>query len=53
MYYPDPSIPFSSLFDTTGLGIGEMLGYALCNGNNGTPNLSGRFIVGAGERKRL
>ena len=30
-------------------------GWALCNGTNGTPNLSGRFIVAAGSRsdKRL
>jgi microcystin-dependent protein len=26
-------------------------GWALCDGNNDTPNLSGRFILAAGERK--
>lgn len=32
-------------FDLTGLGLlaGEYSGYAICNGNNGTPNLSNRF----------
>lgn len=39
------------LFDETGLGRPdtEMRGWAICNGNvkNGTPNLSGRFLVGA------
>jgi len=24
-------------------------GYALCNGNNGTPNLQDRFVIGAGS----
>lgn len=28
-------------------------GWALCDGNNGTPDLSGRFILGAGSRKQL
>ena len=32
--------------------IGEIpSGWALCDGTNGTPNLSGRFILGAGEQK--
>lgn len=30
-------------FDSTGLGIGDMAGWALCNGYNGTPFLSGQF----------
>lgn len=33
-------------FDGTGLGTGTLLGWALCNGNNGTPNLLNRFIMG-------
>jgi hypothetical protein len=37
-----------SSFDGTGLGTGVLLGWALCNGNNGTPNLRNRFVVGAG-----
>ncbi|MDD3686396.1 MAG: tail fiber protein [Bacteroidales bacterium] len=28
-------------------------GWALCDGSNGTPNLSGRFIVGAGTRNEI
>jgi len=31
-------------FDATGLGTGPLVGWALCNGNNGTPNLSNRFV---------
>lgn len=36
-------------FDGTGLGIvgGKWDGFALCNGQNGTPNLADKFIVGA------
>jgi len=31
-------------FDPTGMGIvGSWIGFALCNGNNGTPDLSGKF----------
>ena len=39
----------ASLFDATGKGItgSKMEGWAICNGNNGTPDLRGRFIVGA------
>jgi len=35
-----------SEFDATGLGVGVNTGWALCNGNNGTPNLKGQFIAG-------
>jgi hypothetical protein len=37
-------------FDVTGLGLDTSLerGFSLCNGNNGTPDLSGKFIVGLG-----
>ena len=38
---------------TEGLGTGEMYGWAICNGNNGTPNLSGKFIVGEGSRNDI
>lgn len=43
-YQGDPAVDF----DGTGLGIvgGEWDGWALCNGNNGTGDLSDRFIVG-------
>ena len=34
-------------FDGTGLGTGTLLGWALCNGNNGTSNLTDRFIMAA------
>jgi len=34
------------LFDGTGLGQYGMAGWALCNGNNGTVNMNGRFPVG-------
>ena len=36
----------SGNFDGTGNGLGNYAGWAICNGSNGTPNLSGRFIVG-------
>lgn len=46
MYGGDPAIDFA---ETGGRGTvgGHFDGWALCNGNNGTPNLSDRFIVGA------
>ncbi|MBU5689295.1 MAG: hypothetical protein KQA41_03670, partial [Candidatus Aenigmarchaeota archaeon] len=34
-------------FDATGLGIGPLEGWALCNGNYGTINLTDAFIMGA------
>lgn len=33
-------------FDSTGLGINERTGWAVCNGANGTKNRGGRFAVG-------
>jgi len=35
-------------FDGTGLGINEELGYAICNGQNGTRNWNGRVPVAYG-----
>lgn len=35
-------------FDVTGLGILLMTGYAICNGNNGTPPMDGLVSVGYG-----
>jgi hypothetical protein len=35
-----------SKFDSTGLGFGDMYGFALCNGANGTYDLTGRFVMG-------
>ena len=34
-------------FDSTGLGIESLKGWALCNGNNGTPDLKDRFVMSA------
>jgi len=33
-------------FNSSGLGTGELEGWALCNGNNDTPNLEDRFVMG-------
>src|SRR5215204_6430 len=38
----------TSNFDDTGLGVNLMLGYAICNGNNGTINKDGRVGVAYG-----
>lgn len=35
-------------FDVTGLGTNLMTGYAICNGNNGTPPMDGLVSVGHG-----
>lgn len=35
-------------FDGTGLGINERIGWAIMNGNNGTPNDNGRVVVAYG-----
>jgi len=35
-------------FDVTGLGINIMTGWAICNGQNGTPNMNGLVSVGYG-----
>lgn len=44
-YTGNPSVDF----DTTGRGkiSGDYDGWAICNGNNGTPNLTDRFLVSA------
>ena len=39
-----------SKFDSNGVGLGSFKGWQLCNGNNGSPNLRGKFIVGLDER---
>lgn len=36
-------------FEANGLGKNLRLGWAICNGNNGTPNFNGRVIVGYGS----
>lgn len=40
----------SGLFDGTGLGIAgtDWIGFAIANGNNGTPNLADKFVIGSG-----
>lgn len=40
-------------FDVTGLGTGNLIGWALCNGNNGTPNLNDRFVMGTNTNTAL
>lgn len=39
---------FTQTGPNAGLGIGERAGWAICNGNNGTPNDNGRVIVAYG-----
>lgn len=40
----------NDLFDGSSLGkVVGLYGYALCNGSNGTPNLTDKFIIGAGN----
>lgn len=46
MYDGDPAVDFSGL-DGLGTIGGQYDGFAICNGNNGTPDLSDKFIVGA------
>lgn len=36
---------FNAMFDATGLGVFNLAGYALCNGNNGTPDLRGKMLA--------
>lgn len=40
-------------FDGAGLGTGSLSGWALCNGNNGTPNLQDKFIYGTTVQAEL
>lgn len=40
-------------FNGTGLGTDTLSGWALCNGNNGTPNLSDRFVMGTNTSTNL
>lgn len=42
--------PLAGRFDSTGRGIGAYSDWAICNGQNGTPDLRDRFIVGAGGK---
>ncbi len=38
--------PLGGFFDITGAGIGDWIKIYLCNGQNGTPDLRGRVLVG-------
>jgi microcystin-dependent protein len=38
---------FAGKFDVNGTGISVMVGFQICNGYGGVPDLRGRFIVGA------
>ncbi|MBP6871994.1 MAG: hypothetical protein KBC43_08305 [Bacteroidales bacterium] len=40
-------------FDNTGLGKGTLSGWALCNGKNGTPDLTDRFVLGTSSVSQL
>ena len=44
---PVSLFPTGTILAYTGSSIPT--GYALCNGSNGTPNLTGRIILGAGS----
>lgn len=47
MFYGD----ISKFFDGQGTGLADTSyeGWQLCNGNNGSPDLRGRFVLGAGQ----
>jgi microcystin-dependent protein len=45
-FYPTPAF-LTGKFDGTGAGLGDWVKIYLCNGNNGTPDLRGRTLVGA------
>lgn len=44
---------YSSYFNNNGVGIEIMSGWQICNGQNGSPDLRDRFIVGAGSTYAL
>ena len=46
-YVAVPYFGSISYFDATGGGLGDWTNIYLCNGNNGTPDLRGRTLVGA------
>lgn len=47
-WYPSGTAEINSNFSTAGLGTSsQFTGWAICNGLNGTPDLRGKFIVGA------
>lgn len=44
-----PSIPTGGIIMWSGSIVSIPTGWALCNGQNGTPNLQDRFVIGAGS----
>jgi hypothetical protein len=42
------SLPTGSILIWSGAVVDIPAGYALCDGNNGTPDLRDRFVIGAG-----
>ncbi|HET6243907.1 MAG: hypothetical protein H0V01_04475 [Bacteroidetes bacterium] len=49
-FFPMNPNDITNLFDGTGLGHAKYDGWAICNGNNYTPDLQGSFIVGVGQK---
>jgi microcystin-dependent protein len=45
----DGTIPVGGIIMWSGAVASVPAGWAICDGNNGTPNLSGRFVLGAGS----
>ena len=45
-FYPTPAF-LAGKFDSIGAGIGDWIKIYLCNGQNGTPDLRGRVLVGS------
>ena len=43
-YLSASDVADASKFTVSGLGVGSYTGWAICNGSNGTPNLTARFI---------
>lgn len=52
MFYGDLSLPGIN-FDATGLGVGTLTGWALCNSQNLTPDMRGRFPIASGENQNF
>lgn len=51
-WLPENELDFINSFNSTGLGIGRMSGWAVCNGNNGTPDLRGQFTIMASNNMK-
>jgi microcystin-dependent protein len=47
-WYPETTAQISTYFDATGLGVTNNIftGWAICNGQNTTPDMRGRMIIG-------